>query len=239
MESKQEVISKPDRDWEIVRCGFAQNNENKPEQQYVHSVRRLSDSVVFSVGDEVGWGEFVLPIHDFKIKDGIMWANCYRDKILGAVVNSPLQELIPQPSQKPQPNMTKGIIYWQEADGESYEGKYTKQQVDELCEAAFNAARELIFGGKITGYEGESIKYSSYQSYKNNQSEVQSLKQEVLFVDENIKGCGICGGKLSLIRGKYPGHDKREVCPTCTTERLEQINEISSKDYGVAYQEKK
>lgn len=58
-------------------------------------------------------------------------------------------------------------------------------------------------------------------------------------VDEILqaKMCGICGGKTVLIRGGYPGSDKREVCPTCTTERLEQIHEISNSNYGIAQKE--
>lgn len=47
--------------------------------------------------------------------------------------------------------------------------------------------------------------------------------------------CGVCGSSLVEIRGKYPNWDKRKVCPTCATERLEQINEISSPNYGQAY----
>ena len=49
-------------------------------------------------------------------------------------------------------------------------------------------------------------------------------------------GCGICGGKMVYIRGKYPKDKKRKICPTCAYERLEQINEISSRDYGKCYQ---
>ncbi len=57
------------------------------------------------------------------------------------------------------------------------------------------------------------------------------------WIEENkYKGCGVCGGALVLIRGKYPGCDKREVCPTCNTERLEQISEIANKDYGKSCQ---
>lgn len=52
---------------------------------------------------------------------------------------------------------------------------------------------------------------------------------------EQEAGCGICGGKLVLIRGRYPKEERRLVCPTCNTERLEQINEISSKTYGQVY----
>jgi transposase-like protein len=49
-------------------------------------------------------------------------------------------------------------------------------------------------------------------------------------------GCGICGSKMVYIRGKYPKDKKRKICPTCAYERLEQINEISSRDYGKCYQ---
>lgn len=49
------------------------------------------------------------------------------------------------------------------------------------------------------------------------------------------QGCRVCGGTMVFIRGKYPGSDKREVCPTCAWERLEQINEMSQPNYGMAY----
>lgn len=48
--------------------------------------------------------------------------------------------------------------------------------------------------------------------------------------------CNICGSFKPLIRGRYPGDPKRRVCPCCTYERLEQIQEISSPDYGKTYQ---
>ena len=54
-----------------------------------------------------------------------------------------------------------------------------------------------------------------------------------------MKKCGICGGKLVKIRGRYPKEPKREVCPTCLQERLEQINDISSSGYGQACKEEK
>ena len=49
-----------------------------------------------------------------------------------------------------------------------------------------------------------------------------------------VQGCGICGGKLTAIRGRYPKAESRYVCPTCLQERIDQINEISSSGYGVA-----
>lgn len=55
---------------------------------------------------------------------------------------------------------------------------------------------------------------------------------------KEFDGCNVCGSELVLIRGKYPGLDKRKTCPTCTTERLEQIHEMSDKDYGRTSQSK-
>lgn len=51
--------------------------------------------------------------------------------------------------------------------------------------------------------------------------------------------CSVCGSYKVLIRGKFPKDEKRRICPTCTYERLEQINEISSENYGKAYSEPK
>lgn len=53
--------------------------------------------------------------------------------------------------------------------------------------------------------------------------------------EERVKLCGICGGRMFFIRGRYPKQEKREVCPTCAVEKLEQIREISDPDYGRAY----
>lgn len=44
--------------------------------------------------------------------------------------------------------------------------------------------------------------------------------------------CKQCGGVMAEIRGMYPGEESRKVCPTCATEKLEQIHDISSKYYG-------
>jgi len=53
--------------------------------------------------------------------------------------------------------------------------------------------------------------------------------------------CQICGAKTVMIRGKHPrmaGAEKREVCPTCLAERMDQIKDISDRDYGKAWQAK-
>ena len=49
------------------------------------------------------------------------------------------------------------------------------------------------------------------------------------------QGCGICGGTMALIRGRYPKEDKRWVCPTCLCERMEQIREVAGENYGKCF----
>ena len=39
----------------------------------------------------------------------------------------------------------------------------------------------------------------------------------------NVCGCNVCGSALVSIRGRYPGEDNREVCPTCAVEKLEYL----------------
>lgn len=46
------------------------------------------------------------------------------------------------------------------------------------------------------------------------------------------QACQVCGSRMVFIRGQYARNDKREVCPTCAYERLEQIREMSSLDYN-------
>ena len=51
--------------------------------------------------------------------------------------------------------------------------------------------------------------------------------------------CDQCGGAVVMIRGKYPGFEKRKVCPTCLQERMDQISEMSDPSYGKANSELK
>ena len=46
--------------------------------------------------------------------------------------------------------------------------------------------------------------------------------------EAEIDGCPICGGAFAYIRGRFPGHDKRKVCPTCAQEKLDSINSVLS-----------
>lgn len=53
-----------------------------------------------------------------------------------------------------------------------------------------------------------------------------------------LDGCGVCGGILVEIRGRYPNQPRRTVCPTCLADRIEMIEQIATKDYGKQYQAK-
>lgn len=122
--------------------------------------------------------------------------------------------------------------------------KYTQQEVDAMMKDVWEAARKLETGMGITGYLGRGLKFNSFEDYKNTLPEnklptpTEQTKSDVLpKIDEDAfkNRCNVCGDDLVYIRGKYPNTDKRQTCATCTTERLEQINEMSNKDYGKAY----
>ncbi len=47
--------------------------------------------------------------------------------------------------------------------------------------------------------------------------------------------CGICGGATVTIRPRVPMEGPRLVCPTCLADRMDDIQEISGKMYGVTF----
>lgn len=56
-------------------------------------------------------------------------------------------------------------------------------------------------------------------------------------MEEKPMSCNICGGVMVEIRGRYPeNHLRRDrtriVCPTCLADRMDNIREIASPDYG-------
>ncbi len=128
--------------------------EKKGER--IHSVKRLSDGALFTVGDEVAY----------------------------------------EPTQK---------IWW-------------------VIENFFiNSKKDLMVSSK----------------YNENVEEISTIiknTKAASISNERVEGCGICGGEMAFIRGKHPNDDKRKICPTCSYEKLEQINDISSKEYGKTYQ---
>ncbi len=60
---------------------------------------------------------------------------------------------------------------------------------------------------------------------------VESLVRE----DEVQEICGVEGSPMVYIRGRYPHADRRLVCPTCLAERMDNIREWSSQEYGKTY----
>lgn len=53
---------------------------------------------------------------------------------------------------------------------------------------------------------------------------------------DDLLGCGVCGGRMVFVRGRYPGTDNRKVCPTCLADRMDMIRELTSAEYGQAYE---
>ncbi len=95
-------------EWEIVDYGYTQNNENKPEQRYINSVKRLSDGEVFSIGDMVDDGMLTLEIfankptrfviNNIHIEGGNLFANGSNIKTLTKVQKS---ETTTEPTTEP------------------------------------------------------------------------------------------------------------------------------------------
>jgi hypothetical protein len=44
--------------------------------------------------------------------------------------------------------------------------------------------------------------------------------------EERSDFCKYCSGQLVRIRGRYPKEPKREVCPTCLAEKMDDIKAI-------------
>jgi hypothetical protein len=94
--------------------------------------------------------------------------------------------------------------------------KSLKQRIAEL--EAKHAEMPAPFGQKNTGLGPNKIKAHPAEP-------------------KEYKDCPVCGGKMVFIRGRYPRSDKREVCPTCLQERMDNIKDISSHGYGVPCKE--
>lgn len=111
--------------------------------------------------------------------------------------------------------------------------EFSIHSVRRLSDNSVWAVGEDTPDGKIKSFE----KYNEYHIKVNLVGNKYLWFHTLCKLPQRTKKCNICGGKLVLIRGRYPNSDKREVCPTCATERLEQINELSSNAYGVAMKE--
>ena len=79
-----------------------------------------------------------------------------------------------------------------------------------------------VINGTIYGFDCVSNSPITHYKIKHlmDEKKEQEEKTEWLF-------CNICGGKLAIIRGRYPKDPNREICPTCTMEKLESIESQS------------
>jgi len=79
----------------------------------------------------------------------------------------------------------------------------------------------------LLGFYNQAMKYAAKRfdilksdGYNLSLSTTQPKKEDKPIIIEDNDRCGICGGEMVYIRGRYPNTDNRKVCPTCTTERL-------------------
>ncbi len=94
-----------------------------------------------------------------------------------------------------------------------------------LCWKCARYAEGLLREGKIAGvYPWDHCNHEPEKKL------AEKLPREK--INNSISRCSVCGGKVAYIRGKYPGHDKRRVCPTCLQEKIELINDMSGEDYN-------
>jgi len=50
--------------------------------------------------------------------------------------------------------------------------------------------------------------------------------ERAVFASTALVGCAVCGGKTVSIRGRRPGDEQREVCPTCLAETLDDLRAV-------------
>jgi len=75
---------------------------------------------------------------------------------------------------------------------------------------------------------------NDWHNEKMTMSRLLELINEAKKSEVSVETCGVCATPMVLIRGRYPKDDKRWVCADCLQSRMEQIHDLSSRDYGVA-----
>lgn len=121
---------------------------------------------------------------------------------------------------------------------------YTQQEMDAARTEAFWASREkadnhigtIRFHDDGAGMYYYPAKFTTAADYLSTLS--MSKEPPSSTPEQKPLSCNICGSGLVLIRGQFPADPKRHTCPTCVTERLEHIHEISGKNYGQTSQSK-
>ena len=184
------------------------------EDYNIHSVKRLSDGEVFTIGDEVRYklnpkSPFI--ITNFLVKGTDILARSEGNNICEFVDDN--LEKTPKPS--------------------------SIDRIEPMPETKYMGSFEAYTSGVSYG-----VNWCKKYGIPKDLSEITSAKttqpkeeDKPVIIEDNDR-CGICGGEMVYIRGRYPNTDKRKVCPTCTTERLEQISDLCSPEYGKAYQNK-
>lgn len=236
------------KEWEIINY-FRPKDKSistipslyEGDETEIHSVKRRSDNLIFSVDEDTPDGKIV----SFEIDKGgvCMKANLEGNKYLW------FHTLEKQPPVDKEAFVLKDFIknfvgkntlirlwYKNESGHTQVDGDNCKMEW-ELSKSEFADCKVLYVKDIIvigTPYL-EAINIVIEKQLKSTPKEESKI--EVTINEDAFKNrCNVCGDNLVYIRGKYPNTDKRSTCPTCTTERLEQINEISSKDYGKTYQ---
>jgi len=118
-----------------------------------------------------------------------------------------------------------------------YYGNFKIETVNERVLAGIMNELRLFPTTEVEILNRPSIQ-NYFEKYTNYTPTTQPKEEDKPVIIEDNDRCGICGGEMVYIRGRYPNTDKRKVCPTCTTERLEQISDLCSPEYGKAYQNK-
>lgn len=196
----------------------------KTQEFPIHSVKRLSDGEVFTVGEGVIINYLVIrptPINNFKIQDGKMYASGQETGGYGFCY--PIKYLVKLPSPKKEKSnsvpltITEGVNYFpgqREQPKKRIEVTYFDEQWS-------------------NGVNGQYV----FESNRIQKDKIPLLKKAIEAALNDEEGevpppCHLCGGSTVMIRGKYPKTPRRNVCAACNTERLEQIQEISNSSYG-------
>jgi len=178
--------SKPEKDWEIVEMYNNRIGRHKPitesDNWYsckdakctIHSVKRLSDGEVFSIGDSVCLNWYVpfdvkQPIERFEIVNDRMvvhyGAGSYDLKY--CMINPKHKIQKSKPIEKERDIVLEEILMRQQASITRYEkemeGLYTKQDLEDAFSAAKKDAEIIHLGGYEFKFVNE--KYPTFQDY--------------------------------------------------------------------------
>ncbi len=224
---------KKEQEWEIVavrdeggRLWYTDMKQKMNEK--IDTVKRLSDGQTFSVGDKVTTNNKrgCHVIYDFKIIDGNMCVGMKTFPTGYEFLSKISKQQPPQEEQK-----DNNVFVWTDKDIVDFCNYVAKPRV----RWGTGIMEEEI--KKFKASKSTLAKFPETKSFNSIDEAPDMAKPLYDFLNKEqqidcLPKCCICGGDTVLIRGKYPSTPKRNVCAQCNTERLEQIQEISSPDYG-------